>query len=866
MTAQPVGAIRTVAFGTIEDAIFSRDGSKLFVAQQGKLTAYDVATGASTGSWTLGHTLGGLDVSVDGRYVVAVEREAPPFTGVYGQENTTNYAIYRVDLQTGGATTYQLPKTGYYTYPFFDAAFLPDGKVLLSTAGDWSPLTTYDFAGNRSDGSLALADRPTLTASRDHTTIAVLAGDISDAPVAVYTHGSGITAQHENYADGVMGYNNGAQAISPDGTVIVQGAGFHFYNNQAQYQGTLSTTYPFASGTSGLAFSPDGDKLYVLDRNSDHIFVLDADTRALLTAYPVLADALYPNVYGDSLQVSADGKFALVIVDGGVQLIDLSRVVADGGTNGADSLVASADHLYLYGFGGNDTLDSGSVTTGVQMYGGAGDDTYIVRYYNDYVTETVAAEGTDTVISYRNFYTLPYLVEKLTLAGPTALYGNGNGQANLILGNDFGNTVSGLEGDDTLNGYGGDDRVDGGTDNDVLDGGDGNDTLTGGSGADTLTGGTGADTFSGTLNELNGDRITDFGIGDRIVISDRGFADFTFSHSGSSLIISNRSIDIGSFAGPLKAVAEGNGTVIVAATDIAQDFNGDGHSDILWRHSNGAVSTWQIAGDGTQVQQSTFNASVDPSWRIVETGDFNGDGLSDLLWRHAGGMISVWNALGGGNIAQGGYTDGSVGNDWRIAGVGDLNGDGKDDLLWQHQSGAVSSWNATGSGFQQNSYYHGSVGADWKVVGLADFNGDGRADLAWRNDNGGVATWLSSAGGINDGGFFTGVPSSWHIDGLGDFNGDGRSDILWRNDNGALSLWRSNGDGFDQGVYNTSVSNDWHVDAVGDFNGDGKADILWRNDNGALSTWQSNGGGFTQAVYNNVVDHGWDIVDHDFPL
>lgn len=50
--------------------------------------------------------------------------------------------------------------------------------------------------------------------------------------------------------------------------------------------------------------------------------------------------------------------------------------------------------------------------------------------------------------------------------------------------------------------------------------GDFADLLFGGAGADTLTGGGGNDTFSGSVSNLDGDTITDFSIGDRLVVED----------------------------------------------------------------------------------------------------------------------------------------------------------------------------------------------------------------------------------------------------------------------------------------------------------------------------------------------------------
>jgi Ca2+-binding RTX toxin-like protein len=104
-----------------------------------------------------------------------------------------------------------------------------------------------------------------------------------------------------------------------------------------------------------------------------------------------------------------------------------------------------------------------------------------------------------------------------SIAGVEYVYGGSGNDA--LTGDAYHNIIAGGDGLDTLTGGDGFDSLDGGDGADSLDGGAGDDWLIrGGIGFDTLTGGTGVDRFEGDLSELNGDRITDYEAGDRIVL------------------------------------------------------------------------------------------------------------------------------------------------------------------------------------------------------------------------------------------------------------------------------------------------------------------------------------------------------------
>ena len=424
----------------------------------------------------------------------------------------------------------------------------------------------------------------------------------------------------------------------------------------------------------------------------------------------------------------------------------------------------------------------------------------------------------------------------------------------------------------------------GGSGADVIIGNSVANILTGGAGIDTLTGGAGDDTFRGTKAGLNGDTITDFALGDRIVIIDAALTGFSFSLSGTTLAYTGGSLRLSApVSGTITASAAAGGGVQLAisttttpANDVRNDFNGDGRSDVLWRHDNGQLSNWLgQANGGFVANDSNALTSVSTSWQIAGTGDFNGDGRDDILWRSNSGQVSNWlGQANGGFVGNDSNALSSVSTAWNVAGVGDFNGDGRDDILWRNNNGQLSNWlgqsNGGFAGNDANAY--SSAPTSWKVAGVGDFNGDGRDDILWRSDTGQLSDWLGTASGgwqNNDANAFTSAPTSWKILGVGDFNGDNRDDILWRSSSGQLSNWlgQANG-GFVANDANAlaNVSLSWHVAQIGDFNGDNRDDILWRSDTGGFSNWLGSvSGGFTpnDANASTTVPTAWHVQDPD---
>ncbi len=206
---------------------------------------------------------------------------------------------------------------------------------------------------------------------------------------------------------------------------------------------------------------------------------------------------------------------------------DQGADVLDGG-EGNDTMIGGEGADTMLGYAGNDELDGGTgqdfLVGGIgedTIRGGNGDDRIHGQEDNDVL---LGGAGNDTIFGDNGFDFLE------GDAGQDLLIGGGNS--------------------DTLHGGDGADELIGDWGFDSLDGGEGSDTLNGGSGADVLTGGLGEDLFYFDNFDDRLDRVTDFEIGeDLLVFNTSGFGgefegvSFIAYDGGDSTIVRFRGAD-----------------------------------------------------------------------------------------------------------------------------------------------------------------------------------------------------------------------------------------------------------------------------------------------------------------------------------
>lgn len=251
------------------------------------------------------------------------------------------------------------------------------------------------------------------------------------------------------------------------------------------------------------------------------------------------------------------------------------------------------------------------------------------------------------------------------------------------------------------------------------------------------------------------------------------------------------------------------------------DINGDGQSDILWRHATaGQTAVWYMEGStlasGALIEPTI---TVPQPWTLSGVGDFNQDGVSDLLWHQPeAGQLAVWYLDSAGALVTGEVFPDTIPSAWKVSGVGDFNGDQKSDILWRHStSGEIVAWYMDGITLTGGELL-GAIPIEWQVKGISDFNADGNDDLVWYHQvTGDIVLWYMDGVAFNDNAILgfdlvRSFPNTlWELRGTGDFNTDGHTDLLWwHNQTGDLVAWYMKGATFDGGnLLETLPDTDW---------------------------------------------------------
>ena len=586
---QPAGALQTIVTGNLTDAVLSGDNKTILVANaEGYVTAFDLVTGEIVSRWKVGTKLGGMDVSADGRYLVATEQTVPPAVGT-GQDYHVTVTVHVLDMTTGVVRDYATDLYGGDS-AFSDANYLSDGTILLSGSlyASWVPLTVL----NPTTGAFVRGQQNPPTSFAGSTLVSTADGTvvISDSGYRIYTYTArdGLKLAMDN-TSGQTGYGAG-YAVSADGSMLLIGS--DLYKDGLKTRVGLYAVQPEAFNPDGWAFSPDGKHAYMLNARDGRVLQMSTTDWSIERVLPIgfnssVSSGWYGKAYGDRLTVTPDGKFLVVMDDNVVSTINLQTIVPLEGSDKSEHIVGGDGADTIYAYGGNDTIDGGAGDD--TLWGGAGDDTFIGSLGYDHL---YGGQGSDTVD-----------YSKATMGVEVRLdqsYGRHNPTGFADVLSDIDNVIGGAY-NDMISGTRDANRLEGGAGNDYLAGGGGQDILLGGDGDDILDAGDGSD----TLYESFSKDIVDGGAGIDIV-----------SYAGSYVAVT---VDLSTKLGPggdqLISIEGIEGSVY---NDI---LKGDAQDNIFWGGKGDDTIDGGAGDDTARYASFSWNYKVTQSGGVTTVED-----------------------------------------------------------------------------------------------------------------------------------------------------------------------------------------------------------------------------------------------------
>jgi hypothetical protein len=273
---------------------------------------------------------------------------------------------------------------------------------------------------------------------------------------------------------------------------------------------------------------------------------------------------------------------------------------------------------------------------------------------------------------------------------------------------------------------------------------------------------------------------------------------------------------------------------------VVVDFDRDGNLDMVGAKSDGSISLWLGAGDGTFAHARDFPGGEGPPQLAV--ADLNGDKRLDIVLTHYGETDAGFTGSDDVVVLLA-KKDGSFRRLVRPAGsgptalaIGDFNDDGKPDLATANNADHASVFVGHGDGTFDDPLDVPISAPFASGIAAADLDGDGNLDLATANSLIGAGRSARSASVVLGRGDGTFDPATEYLVGgpqpvlpvIVDLNGDGALDIAmpdgWPTE--FVSVLFGIGDGTFGTSVQLTVGHNAHSLVATDLNGDTYPDLV----------------------------------------
>ena len=258
----------------------------------------------------------------------------------------------------------------------------------------------------------------------------------------------------------------------------------------------------------------------------------------------------------------------------------------------------------------------------------------------------------------------------------------------------------------------------------------------------------------------------------------------------------------------------------------------DGQTRVLWSRSDGAMTLWTLAPDGSLAVRTDIFIP-DPGWtaKAVSVGP---DNNAHILWNNADGRMTPWTITSQGRFVGFFPTFGPYPG-WTAQAIA-TGPDGNTHILWDNADGRMTLWTLDANGQQLGQFPTFGPYPGWQTTAIS-IGPNNNSHILWDNADGRMMPWTLNPSNQQVGTFPTFVPyAGWTAVGISS-GPDNNTHILWDNVDGRMTPWTLDANNQFVGYFPTFVPYaGWTAVGISS-TPNGNTHILWNNSDGRMTPW-----------------------------